>query len=393
VNTISTAPRPLPRIALFDLGFRPFYLLAAFAAASSVPIWVAQYFGLAPRIGGFAALAWHGHEMVYGFAVAVITGFLFTAVPNWTGLPTPTGRLLALLAALWLAGRVVMLAGPAPMWAVVDIAFLPVVAWAIWRPLRRSGNRNQFFVAILGALALINVAFHLAAADVLAVSPLACVEAGLALIVLIVTIMAGRVTPAFTRNAIPTARIRQVRGLDVGAIGSVAATLFGWVGGLPGPVLVPLAVLAAVLNSARLWCWDPLSTRGRPILWILHLSYAWIPIGMLLLALARAGIAGSEALAIHAVAVGGIGGMVIGMMTRTARGHTGRPLKVGPAEVTAYVLVHVAALTRVFIPLLWPTVYAPALVLSAALWSTAFVIYLIAYLPMLARAHSDGKPG
>lgn len=242
-------------------------------------------------------------------------------------------------------------------------------------------------MAILAVAACINVAFHLGVAGQVAVTPAVSARAALALVVAILAIMAGRVIPAFTRNAVSATRIRTVRGLDVCAIVSLVASLFGLAGGLHDLVLVLLAVLACVLNAARLWCWDPLSTRGHPILWILHVSYAWIPIGMLLLALARAGIAGSEALALHAIAIGAIGGMVVGMMTRTARGHTGRPLKASRAEIAAYALVHLAAAARVFVPLVSPSLYAPALVVSGGLWATAFLIYFVVYWPVLTRAY------
>src|SRR5690606_15094114 len=149
----------------------------------------------------------------------------------------------------------------------------------------------------------------------------------------------------------------------------------------------------AAAHAARLWLWDPLATRPSPILWILHLSYAWIPLGMLLLALALAGVAGSTSAAMHAFGVGAVGGMIIGMMTRTARGHTGRPLRADSPEVLAYVLVQVAALIRVFGPIAWPAAYTSALILSSALWSLAFALYCAVYWPVLTRPRLDGKPG
>lgn len=379
--------------AVLNLGFRPFYLLAALLAALSVPLWVAQYFGIVAPLGAVTAAEWHSHEMVFGFAVAVISGFLFTAVPNWTGQPTPTGAKLAVLAAIWLAARVCMVTGPSMLAAIVDSVFLPLVAWSIWRPLNATRDRNRFFVAILGVLWLAGVLFHLGAAGVVSMSPMAATRFGLAIVATIVAIMGGRVIPAFTRNAIPAARMRHVKRLDGAAILALAAALFGSVFGMHEIVLVPLAVLAAVLNAVRLWSWDPWSTRGRPIVWILHLSYAWMPVGLLLMALARAGIAGSDALAWHAIAMGAIGGMIIGMMTRTARGHTGRPLVADRPEVVAYVCVFCAAAARVFVPLVWPSVYAWALTVAAALWSLAFAIYFVVYWPWLTGPRADGRPG
>ncbi|MCC6535281.1 MAG: NnrS family protein [Burkholderiales bacterium] len=386
------APRS-NELALFALGFRPFYLLAALVAALSLPVWAAQYFGVLPMVGLVSGVAWHTHEMVFGFAIAVITGFLFTAVRNWTGLPTPSGRGLAALACLWVAGRIVMLTGPSLLAALVDVAFLPAVAWSLWRPLHAARNRNQFFVAILAALAAVNAVFHTGHAGLIDVSPVRAMHIALAIVVMIVAIMAGRVIPAFTRNAVPAARVRMVRGLDAASLACLAGALIAWLAGLPAWLVVPLAVAAAVTHAARLWSWDPWSTRRQPILWILHVSYAWIPVGMLLLALAVAGVAGTTALGLHALGAGAVGGMIIGMITRTARGHTGRPLRVGASETLAYALVHLAALIRVILPLLWPQAYAAGIVVSAALWSAAFAIYLAVYGPFLLKARADGRPG
>jgi uncharacterized protein involved in response to NO len=379
--------------AWLALGFRPFYLLAALLAACSVPVWVAQFFGILPRAGFVAPMAWHMHEMVFGFAVAVIAGFLFTAVRNWTGLPTPTGRTLGALASLWLVGRIFMLTGPGWAAAMADVAFLPAIAWFLWQPLRRARNRNQFFVAILLLLAAMNAGFHLAHADVIAPAPVVWVHAALLLVVLVVAIMGGRVIPAFTRNAIPAARMRSLPGIEAASPAVLAATLVAWTAGLPDAIVALLAFATALVHALRLWSWNPWTTRSSPILWILHVSYAWIALGMLLLAAALAGIAGSASSAMHALGVGAVGGMIIGMITRTARGHTGRPLKAEAAEVTAYVLVQLAAAIRVFVPLLLPQAYTFALAASALLWSAAFAIYCAVYWPILTRPRIDGKPG
>ena len=381
------------RFALFDLGFRPFYLLAALLAALNVPVWVAQWHGVLPQAGSLNAMAWHAHEMAFGFAAAVITGFLFTAARNWTGLPTPTGRSLAALAALWAAGRVAVLTGPAPLAAIVDGTFLPLVALSLWFPLKRSGNRNLFFVGLLLLLAAANLLFHLSWLGVLSLAPTVPAQGALFLVVIIVSVMSGRVTPGFTQNAIASARIRRVKGLDAASIGALAATLVAQLSGAPVGLLAPLALVAAALHAVRLALWDPLSTLRSPILWILHLSYAWIPVGLLLLALSTMDFGVAPALFIHALGAGAIGGTIIGMITRTARGHSGRPLRVGRAETAAYLLVHIGAAIRVFGPLAAPVHYGALLVAAGAAWSMAFLIYLIVYWPMLAWSQRDGSPG
>jgi uncharacterized protein involved in response to NO len=338
-------------------------------------------------------MAWHAHEMVFGFAAAVITGFLFTAARNWTGLPTPTGRSLAALAALWVAGRVAVLTGPGPLAAIVDGAFLPLVALSLWFPLKRSGNRNLFFVGLLLLFAVANLLFHLSRIGVMPLPPTVSAQGALFLVVIIVSVMSGRVTPSFTQNAIPTARIRRVRGLDAAAIIALAAALVAQILSAPAWLLAPLALVAAALHAVRLASWDPLSTRRSPILWILHLSYAWIPVGMLLLALSAMELGVPAALFLHALGAGAVSGTIIGMITRTARGHSGRPLQVGRAETAAYFLVHLGALLRVFGPLAAPAQHGVLLIAGAVAWSAAFLIYLVVYWPMLAWSPRHGRRG
>lgn len=386
-------PPKRPRHALFNLGFRPFYLLAAALAAAILPLWVAQFLGLLPSFGAVPAIAWHAHEMVFGFAIAVISGFLFTAVRNWTGQWTPDGHALAAIAAVWLAGRIAMITGPGVVAAVVDGVFLPLVAVCLWVPLQRARNRNRLFVGILLAIAALNVGFHLSIAGRSSVPALTFVEAALGFVLLIVTIMAGRVVPAFTRNAVRTAKLRSIRHIDAAAVTTFVVTWAAWILGVPDALVGAAAICTATIHAVRLWTWDPLATRGRPILWILHLSYAWIPVAFLLLAAALLGVAGTATLALHAFVAGAMGGMIIGMMTRTARGHTGMPLEVGRMELASYVLVHLGAVLRVVVPLALPSAYGVAIVASAVCWSLAFILYLVVYWPLLSRARVDGKPG
>lgn len=394
--TTPTAPspaRPAGGFALFNLGFRPFYPLAALAAVTGVGLWALQLLGAMPPAGTVSGMAWHAHEMVFGFAAAVIAGFLFTAARNWTGLPTPTGKLLAALCVLWLAGRIAIVLAPRPVAAALDLAFLPAVALALWIPLQRSRNRNRFMVGLLLLLAGANTAFHLGDAGVLAVPAVDAVRFALYVVVLLVTIMGGRVIPSFTANALPGARVRMRRRLDLSAIAMLAAALAAVLVHPSGIATGLLCVAAAALHAARLAGWDPWATRRTPILWILHLSYAWIPLALLLHGLAAFGAGVAPMLADHAIAVGAVGGVIIGMITRTARGHSGLPLQVGRLEVTAYGFVHGAAAFRVLLPLMWPEAHAFAVAASATLWAVAFLLYLLVYVPILVRVRADGRPG
>jgi len=363
---------------MFALGFRPFYLLAGTYAALGVPLWALQFTGWLPGADPF----WHAHEMLFGYAFAVIAGFLLTAVRAWTGVPTPAGAALAGIAGLWLAARVLALFS-LPAAAAADAAFALALAWGIGRPIIASRNRNWFFIVLILALGAASAAFN--------AWPRLALSVGLDLVLFIIAVMAGRVVPGFTNNAIPGAGARRNAALETAALGSVLLLLF--LDALQLAALAPIVALAAAaLHAARLALWAPLKTRANPILWILHLSYAWIVVHLALRGCAGFGLA-PETLASHALTVGAIGGLTLGMMTRTARGHTARPLTAGNAEIAAYLLVHIAAAIRVFGPLLLPSAYMLAVLLSALLWSAAFAVFVIAYYPILTRPRLDGQPG
>ena len=362
--------------ALLALGFRPLYLLAGVYAALGVPLWALQYAGWLPH----ADALWHAHEMLFGYAFAVIAGFLLTAVRNWTGLPTPSGWTLGGVAALWIAAR---LAAPVslPLASLLDAAFAAAVAWGIGRPILASRNRNWFFILLVLALGAASSAFL--------AWPRLALSAGLDLVLFIIAVMAGRVVPAFTNNAVPGAGARRIRWVELGALGSV---LFLLALDLLQVDVAALALFAAVLHAIRLSLWAPFKTWGQPMLWILHLSYAWVAVHLLLRGLAGFGLV-NPLLATHALTVGAIGGLTLGMMTRTARGHTARPLQASRAEVAAYVLVHAAAAVRVLLPLLVPAVYVASVAVSAALWGVAFAIFCVVFYPILSRPRLDGQPG
>ena len=379
--------------ALWNLGFRPFYLLAALFAALSVPVWSAQYAGWFGTRVIFAGPLWHAHEMIFGFAFAVIVGFLFTAGRNWSNQPTPTGAALAAVAALWLAARLLAFT-PYPLAAAAfDVAFALAAAAGIAVPFWRSGNRrNYFFVALLLGLGLANLAFHLGMAGVLDLPLQASLQAGMDLVLFIMVVMGGRVIPMFTMNGIPGVFCRRLPWLERLAPGMILALLAVDVLGAPDAVIGSVASAAAAAHAARLILWRPWLTRKTPIVWILHCAYAWIVLALALRALAAWDLVPAS-LAAHAFTVGAIGGLTLGMMTRTALGHTGRPLRAGRAEVFCYAAIQLAAVTRVFLPLAFPGLYLNAVLYSGVLWSAAFGAYAVSYWPILTRARVDGKPG
>ena len=386
--TVNVTRHPLndghARFALLDLAFRPFYLLASTFAAVSILLWGLQFSGYLPYAYLQGPL-WHAHEMLFGFVLAVLTGFLLTAGQNWSGQPTPKGARLAALAALWLAGRLLVLSPWGWLAAAVNVAFPLAAAIALAIPLYRARNqRNYFFVALLILMAGAQLVVHLNALGVLRVPSWAGISLGLDVILFVLSVMAGRVIPMFTNNAIPQAKATRHPWVEKLALGLVLLLACAAVLQLSGVWFAWLAVLAMLAHLARLWLWQPWKTFKTPLVWVLHLAYAWIPVYLLLRALAAMGWL-STSIANHALTTGAIGGMVIGMMTRTALGHTGRKLRAGKAEISCYTLVALAAVVRVFVPLLNPALIGEAVLVSAVLWSSGFALYAFRYWPILSR--------
>ncbi|NMQ26597.1 NnrS family protein [Candidatus Accumulibacter phosphatis] len=383
---------PAAKFALWALGFRPFYLLASIFAALSIPLWIAQYAGYLPAALAHSP-AWHGHEMLFGYTLAVIVGFLFTASRNWTGQPTPSGAALLAFALLWVAGRVLMLT-PYAMAAAIANAALPVAAAiALAIPLWKSRNqRNYFFVPLLMLLGAAVLAMHLSWLGLLAWPERASLLVGLDMVLFIIAVMGGRVIPMFTNNGIPGTLATRHPLIEKLALGSVLLLLVADVLPAPAALITIIALTAALAHAARLYLWQPWRTLRTPLVWVLHAAYAWIVVYLVLRASAALGLV-AEALALHALTIGAIGGMTLGMMTRTARGHTGRPLVADRYEIAAFVLVLCAALIRVFGGMIFPDAYLGTLIGSGICWSLAFTLYAIRYWPVLSRARLDGKPG
>ncbi len=385
-------PKPVRGFALWQLGFRPFYLLASGFAAISIGLWALQFGGWLGR-PYLAGPLWHAHEMLFGYGLAVVVGFLFTAGRNWSGQPTPSGVPLALLALLWLAGRVLVLT---PFgWAAANVnAAFPLAAGAgLAIPLVRARNRrNYFFVGVLAAFGVAQLLLHLAQLGALALPGWVGVQIGLDLMLFVMTVMGGRVIPMFTNNGVPGVQARRHETLERAALAAVLAVLAADLAGLHGAVMATLLALAALLHGARLALWQPWRTLRTPLVWVLHAAYAFIVGHLVLRACAEAGWI-LASVATHALTAGAIGTMTIGMMTRTARGHTARPLRADRFDVAAYVCVLAAALVRVGVPLVAPQFTVGAALVSGWLWACGFVLYTIRYAPFLVRPRLDGKPG
>lgn len=387
-------PGPPPRgWAFLRLGFRPFYLAGALVAAVTVPLWLVLFLGSLSFTTAVSPLLWHAHEMLYGFAVAVIVGFLMTAGKNWTGLDTPRGASLGALVLLWLAARLASLADVPLLYAVLDMALLPVVALIFGTLLWRVKNyRNMPLAVILLLLASANGLFHLAALGVMDLNPMQPLYAALALITVIETVIAGRVVPMFTMTVNPGLKLEASQLRERVTLGLTAAGLLLWVLAPANAFNAAVLAAAGVAQAWRLWGWRPAVTLNRPILWILHLAYGWIAVALGLLALAQLGWVPVSA-GVHALGLGATGGLIIGMVTRTARGHTGRPIMASKPEVAMYVLVMLAAVCRVLASTLLIQYYSLLLMLAATAWSVAFGLYLWVFTPWLMATRLDGKDG
>jgi uncharacterized protein involved in response to NO len=397
-----TQPRdpPVRRFALFDYGFRPFFLLAGLYAAAIVPAWLYLFAHHSVPFGALPAMYWHSHELVYGFVAAAIAGFLLTAVPSWTGARGFAGWPLITLVALWIAGRLAMATlGHVPfvVSAVAELALLPALIVLLAPPLLRSQNRNTPLLAVVAVLWLTDAAFLLAlrSGDIALADGAIRFAINLALI--LITVVGGRIVPSFTANALrrrgdevePVSRTWLETLVIASMIAIALLDLFRPNSRLSGA----LAALAAIAQAARLSGWRSFRTRGESILWVLHVAYAWLPLGLALKACWLLFDAGWAIKWLHAFTVGLIATMILAVMTRASLGHTGRPLAVSPAITIAYVLLTLAALLRVFGGAVAPGAYLPAVTLAGLAWTMAFLIYLIVYAPILIGPRVDGKPG
>ncbi|MEA3411255.1 MAG: NnrS family protein [Pseudomonadota bacterium] len=381
--------------AVLALGFRPFFLLAGLGATALMVPWLVAYSGGGLPDNYYGPYEWHPHEMLFGYAMAVVAGFLLTAVRNWTSLPTPVGGSLAALAILWLAGRVIPFLDPAfpgAVIAIVDCAFIPALAYAIGRPLIEARqHRNLFVLALLAVLLIANLMVHLERQGFLEIGYGRANILALETIVMLMVVMGGRVIPFFTTGALggEVRRVAWIERTAVPLVGVMAAVDLFW----PGSLAVgAVAGVAAVIHALRLASWYQPGTHRAPLLWVLHLGYAWVVLGLVLRSLAAFDLA-PLMLAWHAFAAGGIGVLTLGMMSRVALGHTGRALRVGGAMTAAFVLVNLAAVMRVLIPLILPDTQRGLIVASGLLWIAAFLVFAAVYWPILTRPRVDGRPG
>ena len=382
--------RPWAGPAVLSAGFRPFFLVAGLWAAIAVPLWLCVFTGHVALPSAFAPVAWHAHEMLFGFIQAAVAGFLLTAVPNWTGRMPLQGWSLGALAALLVAGRVAVAfsasIGPGVA-AVVDLAFPAALAAALGREIVAGRNwRNLPMLGALGMLGLANALTHLEAMG-WASTGATGLRLGLAMVLLLIGLVGGRIIPSFTRNwlvkrgetRLPTPADR----LDAAAMAVTALALAAWVLAPDWVGVAPLMGLAAVATGFRLARWRGLLTGAEPLVWVLHLGFPWLPVGYALLALAPV-MGFTETAALHALTGGAMTTMIVAVATRATRGHTGRALSADRATVAIYGLVTLAAAARVVAGIA-AVATLPLLALAGAAWVGAFVLFLAIYGPMLLK--------
>lgn len=388
--------------ALFNYGFRPFFFLAGLFAVVSVLVWVGLYAGHVELNLVASPALWHGHEMVFGYTAAAIAGFFLTVVPNWTKVKARKGNILIVLSALWLLGRVAFWAQgyiPYALVFVADMLFLLTFTAQVISPLIDPQHRRQFmFVPILVAMIAANAMTHL---GILGFETFGLdwgthgITLGLDTVIVLVAIMGGRVTPSFTSSYLghgnPAIKVHQRPKLDRFVLAATWALLVVDQVMPASPVAGVVALVAAALHGARLAGWQGLRTLSNPILWVLHLGYLWLVVGLVLRGLSDFGLVAAVD-AVHALTIGAIGTITLGVMTRAALGHTGRAVKAAPSIVGAYVLVSVAALSRLAV-IVWPDLTSVLVMVSGAAWSAAFIVFVGVYLPILLRPRIDGRPG
>lgn len=370
-------------------GFRPFFLGGALWAVIALAVWLAALAGQVTVPSAFDALAWHRHEMLFGFVGAVITGFLLTAIPNWTGRLPIAGTPLAGLFVLWLAGRLAMLfsatLGPAVA-AAIDVGFYLFLAAIAAREVIEANNRNMPIVGLVLLFAIANGLDHLAAAGSF-IDPAIPWQLAVALVTLMISLIGGRIVPSFTRNWLAKRGVTQglpgqPRRFDLVAISLTALALIAWMAAPPGWLPGALLAIAAAAQFIRLARWKGWKAAADPLVLVLHVGYAWMPAGLGLLAAAQLGAPLPQSAAVHALTAGGMATMILAVMTRASLGHTGRELRAGPATSIIYLMVTAGAVLRVAAPL-GGLDYRMGMEIAGLCWIGSFLLFIACYGPIL----------
>lgn len=378
--------------AIFSFGFRPFFFGAACWAALAMILWIATLTGRVALPTAFDPISWHAHEFLFGYLSAVVAGFMMTAVPNWTGRMPIVGWPLAGLFCLWFAGRLAVLCsgGMNPLAvALIDLSFLVALALAMGREIVAGRNwRNLVVVALLVALICANAVFHVEAARGAFAAEGIGLRLGVGAALMMIGLIGGRIIPSFTRNWLARRGpgrlpVPPMQVFDRLVLAALLVALISWVVWPAAPVTGGLLLLAGVLHAARLARWAGNRTGAEPLVWVLHAGYAFLPLGALVLgaAILWPGVLAAPP-AMHLWLVGAVGLMTLAVMTRATLGHTGQELTAGRGTTALYLLVILAAATRLLAGV-WPGAPVQVLELSGASWIAAFAGFAILYGPVL----------
>ncbi|MEC9292498.1 MAG: NnrS family protein [Pseudomonadota bacterium] len=386
-------------LPVLSIGFRPFFLLAALYAVLSIVLWVLTYTGAHALPTLWNPVLWHGHEMIFGFTMAVVAGFLLTASANWTGQPPVRSWTLLGLVVLWMAGRAAMLSDflPAHYAAIIEGAFLPAVILSLAPMLIRAEQlRNMAFLVILTLFTLLNIGIHLSVLGVIETSASNLLYLAVHVVIFLIAVIGGRVLPFFTRNGL-TQRGHDIEIKAFPYINEISLSillvtcLYGYISAFSGVVFGILALCTSALHLARLTQWKSHKTLSVPIIWILHFGYFWLVLGFFLEGLYALGVLVSFQAVLHTFTIGAIGTMILGMMTRVCLGHTGRPIVSLKSMVIAYVLLQGAALSRLIGETVLVNYYTESVQVSGYLWAASFGLFAIRYARMLLTKRPDGK--
>ncbi len=384
----------MKKMPIWNLGFRPFFLFGIIWAVVQICIWIFFQRAWLDSVPLANALVWHSHEMVFGYVMAIIAGFILTASQNWTGVPGIKGARLIGLVVLWASARILSFYwGAIPfIFAVVDLSFVPLLAFFLvpylWVPTQKQ---NRIFFAFFSGFFLSNLIIHLSVFDRSPIPVLDAIHFAIYLSVLMIALIGGRVIPFFAGVIFPNSKVVALPWLESSS--AIALALFSLATFLNIPYLIIfMSVPAFVLQLARWLRWKPWSAYRVPVLFVLYLSYIWIPFGILLTALAQLGFL-APSIAIHAFTVGCIGLMIFGMISRVALGHTGRPIRPSRMIVLGYLFLFIAAVVRVFIPWIYSSHFLLAIEISGCLWILAHLFFLYFYAPILLSRRADEREG
>ncbi|MCB9975414.1 MAG: NnrS family protein [Rhodospirillales bacterium] len=374
-------------------GFRPFFILGSAYSVLCMLQWVGVYSGFViPQDFFFLdPVSWHAHEMIYGYTMAIVAGFLLTAVANWTaGAPVRQYHLLG-LCILWVIGRITLNFDlNLPFWALVitEGAFIPALTASLSVPLLRSwSKRNFIFLTLLSVLFVCDMWFMFTHDK----SPLFI---AIMVIVMMISLIGGRIIPSFTVAALHRKGIKALQtpqaGMDIAALASLVLVTVCLVSLPESGFMAFCALASAIVHLMRMRYYHTLKTFQDPMLWILQAGYLWVVAGLLLLALSGVAVLDLPT-AIHALTAGAIGTMTLGMMCRVSLGHTGRDLQASRPTVVAFALIIASGLTRIIGPLIVPGLNVELMAFSAILWAFGFLIFIMVYAPVLWHLRPDGR--